>query len=143
MEIAGVGPLEVVAIFIIMLVVAGPKRMVSWAYTLGQYVSKFRAMFQETMDAVKKEIDVESLDIRKDLPALASGRFDIVSEAAKVINADLENVTSLSSMTAAVPPAASSVAATTEVTSPTSDSPVSSDNQSDDEKPKYDAWIPN
>jgi Sec-independent protein translocase protein TatA len=140
MEIAGVGPLEVVAIFIIMLVVAGPKRMVSWAYTLGQYVSKMRAMFQETMDAVKKEIDVESLDIRKDIPALPMGRFDIVSEAAKVINADLDNVVSSSSATTA---AAASSAPATEVTSPNSDSPVSSDSKSDDEKPKYDAWIPN
>jgi len=140
MEIAGVGPLEVVAIFIIMLVVAGPKRMVSWAYTLGQYVSKMRAMFQETMDAVKKEIDVESLDIRKDIPALPMGRFDIVSEAAKVINADLDNVVSSSSSTTA---AAASSAPATEVTSPSSDSPVSSDSKSDDEKPKYDAWIPN
>jgi Sec-independent protein translocase protein TatA len=140
MEIAGVGALEVVAIFIIMLVVAGPKRMVSWAYTLGQYVSKMRAMFQETMDAVKKEIDVESLDIRKDIPALPMGRFDIVSEAAKVINADLDNVVSSSSATTA---AAASSAPATEVTSPNSDSPVSSDSKSDDEKPKYDAWIPN
>lgn len=141
MEIAGVGPLEVVAIFIIMLVVAGPKRMVSWAYTLGQYVSKMRAMFQETMNAVKKEIDVESLDIRKDLPALPMGRFDIVSEAAKVINADLDNAVSSSSSTTAAPAASSAPA--TEVTSPNSDSPVSSDSKSDDEKPKYDAWIPN
>jgi Sec-independent protein translocase protein TatA len=140
MEIAGVGALEVVAIFIIMLVVAGPKRMVSWAYTLGQYVSKMRAMFQETMNAVKKEIDVESLDIRKDIPALTMGRFDIVSEAAKVINADLDNVVSSSSATTA---AAASSAPATEVTSPSSDSPVSSDSKSDDEKPKYDAWIPN
>jgi Sec-independent protein translocase protein TatA len=142
MEIAGVGPLEVVAIFIIMLVVAGPKRMVSWAYTLGQYVSKMRTMFQETMDAVKKEIDVESLDIRKDIPALPMGRFDIVSEAARVINADLDNLASSSSATTVAAAAASSAPAT-EVTSPTSDSPVSSDSKSDDEKPKYDAWIPN
>jgi Sec-independent protein translocase protein TatA len=140
MEIAGVGALEVVAIFIIMLVVAGPKRMVSWAYTLGQYVSKLRAMFQETMDAVKKEIDVESLDIRKDIPALPMGRFDIVSEAAKVINADLENVTAPTT----APPVDTAVSpAKTEVTSPTSESPASSENKSDDEKPKYDAWIPN
>jgi Sec-independent protein translocase protein TatA len=142
MEIAGVGALEVVAIFIILLVVAGPKRMVSWAYTLGQYVSKMRAMFQETMDAVKKEIDVESLDIRKDIPALPMGRFDIVSEAAKVINADIDNVMTPTSATPVDTPAPAAPAQT-EVTSPTSDSPVSPENKSDDEKPKYDAWIPN
>ena len=40
MDILGVGGWEIVAILLIMLIVAGPKRMISWSYTLGKYVSQ-------------------------------------------------------------------------------------------------------
>ena len=63
MEIFGIGGAELVAILIIMLVVAGPKRMVQWAYVLGQYVSKARAMWDGVMAGVQKEIDDAGLDI--------------------------------------------------------------------------------
>jgi len=64
MEIFGVGGAEMVAILVIMLVVAGPKRMVQWAYVLGQYVSKARVMWDEVMAGVQKEIDDAGLDVQ-------------------------------------------------------------------------------
>ena len=64
MEIFGVGGAEMVAILVIMLVVAGPKRMVQWAYVLGQYVSKARTMWDEVMVGVQKEIDDAGLDVQ-------------------------------------------------------------------------------
>ena len=74
MEIFGVGGGEVVAILVIMLVVAGPKRMVQWAYVLGQYVSKARAMWDEVMAGVQKEIDDAGLDMQlpKTMPTRAN-----------------------------------------------------------------------
>ena len=64
MEIFGIGGAEMVAIFVIMLVVAGPKRMIQWAYVLGQYVAKARAMWAEVMSGVQKEIDDAGLDVK-------------------------------------------------------------------------------
>ena len=64
MEIFGVGGAEMVAILVIMLVVAGPKRMIQWAYVLGQYVAKARAMWAEMMAGVQKEIDDAGLDVK-------------------------------------------------------------------------------
>jgi Sec-independent protein translocase protein TatA len=64
MEIFGVGGGEIVAILVIMLVVAGPKRMVQWAYILGQYVAKFRAMWDQVMAGVQKELDEAGLDVQ-------------------------------------------------------------------------------
>jgi len=75
MEIFGVGSGEVVAILVIMLVVAGPKRMVQWAYVLGQYVSKARAMWDEVMAGVQKEINEAGLDVQ--LPKTMPTRADL------------------------------------------------------------------
>ena len=75
MEIFGVGSGEVVAILVIMLVVAGPKHMVQWAYVLGQYVSKARAMWDEVMAGVQKEINEASLDVQ--LPKTMPTRADL------------------------------------------------------------------
>lgn len=74
MNILGIGGWELVAILLIMLLVAGPKRMVHWAYILGQYVAKFRAMWAETVDIVQKEFDEAGVGIQipKEPPTRAS-----------------------------------------------------------------------
>jgi Sec-independent protein translocase protein TatA len=64
MNILGVGGWELLAILLIMLLVAGPKRMIHWAYILGQYVSKFRTMWAETVDVIQKEFDDAGVDIK-------------------------------------------------------------------------------
>ena len=74
MEILGIGGAELVAILIIMLVVAGPKRMIHWAYILGKYTAKARAMWAESMTYLQKEFDAAGLDIElpKDPPTRGS-----------------------------------------------------------------------
>lgn len=64
MEIFGIGGAELVAIFIIMLVVAGPKRMIQWAYILGQYTAKARAMWSEVMAGVQREFDAAGMNVQ-------------------------------------------------------------------------------
>jgi Sec-independent protein translocase protein TatA len=70
MNIFGVGGAELVFIVLIMLVVAGPKRMMRWMYILGIYTGKLRHMWQETMVMMQREIDQAGLDIElpKDIP---------------------------------------------------------------------------
>ena len=63
MEILGIGGAEFIAIFIIMLVVAGPKRMIQWAYVMGKYTAKIRAMWAESMTYLQKEFDAAGLDV--------------------------------------------------------------------------------
>ena len=64
MNFLGVGAWELVAILLIMLVFAGPKRMIHWSYVLGQHVAKFRKIWSETVDLVQKEFDDAGLDIK-------------------------------------------------------------------------------
>ncbi|MBI1257838.1 MAG: hypothetical protein GC204_10240 [Chloroflexi bacterium] len=70
MDILGVGGWELVAILLIMLIVAGPKRMISWSYTLGKYVSQLRRMWADTAQMLQKEFDDAGVDIQvpKDIP---------------------------------------------------------------------------
>ena len=84
MEIFGIGGAEMVAIFVIMLVVAGPKRMIQWAYVLGQYVSKAREMWAEVMVGVQKEIDAAGLDVK--LPTTLPTRANLNSLTNPVSN---------------------------------------------------------
>lgn len=64
MNLFGVGGPELIAILIIMLVFAGPKRMIHWSYLLGQYLAKFRAMWSQTVDLVQKEFDDAGVGIQ-------------------------------------------------------------------------------
>jgi Sec-independent protein translocase protein TatA len=129
MNILGVGPAEVVVILILMLVVAGPKRMIQWAYHAGRYTAIFRRMFQETMAQITREFEESGIDVRKDLADLPKLRsnFDIIGEASRVINADLK-------ADPAAPPAATN--------SDSSSKPSVAGAKDEDDKPRYDAWTP-
>lgn len=74
MNIFGIGGAELVLIFMIMLVVAGPKRMIRWAYFLGQQVGRLRKMWAEVVDVMQKEVDAAGLDVEipRDLPTRAT-----------------------------------------------------------------------
>jgi Sec-independent protein translocase protein TatA len=91
MNIFGVGTTEMVIIVLIMLIVAGPKRMVRWAYHIGVYVGKFRKMWSEVVDVVQKEIDEAGVDVKipKEIPTRQNiGKY--VSEIAKPYTKELE-----------------------------------------------------
>jgi Sec-independent protein translocase protein TatA len=70
MNILGVGGWEFFLIFVIMLIVAGPKRMIQWAYELGRYVAYLRTMWSQMMNMVQQELDDAGVDIKlpKELP---------------------------------------------------------------------------
>ena len=118
MNIMGVGPAELIVVLVIMLVVAGPKRMVQWAYMLGQYTAQLRQMWKQTLDAFKKELADANIDLPKDLNVVTKGRFDILGEANKIINAAPE--------------------ATTEEAKPAEPA-----TKTDEEGKRYDSWLPN
>ena len=84
MNILGVGAWEFVAILLIMLVFAGPKRMIHWSYVLGQHVAKFRKIWSETVDIVQKEFDDAGVGIQlpKEPPTRKNLNKTIASAAA-------------------------------------------------------------
>jgi len=70
MDIFGVGGVELVLILLIMVIVAGPKRMISWSYQLGRYIAIIRNMWAETAKQLQKELDASGVDVQipQDLP---------------------------------------------------------------------------
>ncbi len=92
MNILGVGAWEFVAILLIMLVFAGPKRMIHWSYVLGQHVAKFRKIWAETVDIVQKEFDDAGVDIK--LPKEPPTRQNLnrsIAEAAKPLTQPVQD----------------------------------------------------
>ncbi len=64
MNILGIGGWELLVIFIIMLVIAGPKRMIRWSYQLGLLIGKLRRMWEEAVDLMQKELDESGVDVK-------------------------------------------------------------------------------
>lgn len=84
MNILGVGAPELFLILIIALIVAGPQRMIRWAYHLGKWSAKMRAMWNDLMTVVQHEIDQAGLEI--EVPRNVPTRRDLtrmIESAAK------------------------------------------------------------
>ncbi|MCY4464157.1 MAG: hypothetical protein OXE46_01330 [Chloroflexi bacterium] len=108
MNILGVGAWEFVAILLIMLVFAGPKRMIHWSYVLGQHVAKFRKIWAETVDIVQKEFDDAGVDIQlpkepptrqnlnKTITAAAAPLTKPVQDSLDEVKKDIESVQEVS-----------------------------------------------
>lgn len=91
MNIFGIGGAELIIIILIMLVVAGPKRMIRWAFIMGQYVGKLRKMWEEVVDVMQQEADAAGLDVKipKELPT-RHNIAKVVSQAVKPYTDDIQ-----------------------------------------------------
>lgn len=106
MNILGIGAPELILILMIAIVVAGPKRMIRWAYILGTYVGKLRAMWGDVAKVIQAEVDAAGLDVQvpRDIPTRADvGRMiqqaakpmmDPINKAAKEVDDDYRRVQS-------------------------------------------------
>lgn len=79
MSVFGIGGWELILILVIMLVVAGPKRMVQWAYVMGQWTAKLRGLWEETVALVQRELDDAGMDI--ELPKTPPTRANLNQSA--------------------------------------------------------------
>lgn len=91
MNILGIGAEELILIIIIMVIVAGPKRMIQWSYTLGKYLAQFRKMLDETWAAVRKEFEAAQVDLPKDIPTRGK-TTTILRDAMKPVTEEFERI---------------------------------------------------
>ena len=86
MEILGIGGWEIALILILLLIVAGPKRMIAWSYTLGRYLAVVRNMWAETAAQLQKELKQSGVDVEipKDIPSRGSINSMITSTVTKM-----------------------------------------------------------
>jgi Sec-independent protein translocase protein TatA len=145
MNILGVGPAELIAVFIIALVVAGPKRLIVWAYQIGRYVARFRAAMQEAMDAVQKELAASGLDLPQDLAGLQDTRFDLMKEVSKIMDPAQSppQATQPTPAAPATPSADAPTAPAERAASPAEPETGSApEPKKENQTPGYDAWTP-
>ena len=84
MNLFGIGTAEFITLFIIMLLVAGPQRMLRWSYDLGRHMRKFKKLWDDTITSIQHEGEQLELDV--DMPRLPSSQ---------VINAIHQDLASL------------------------------------------------
>lgn len=87
MNLFGIGPAELAIIFAIMLVVAGPKRMLQWAYVAGRQISRLRRMWEEAMAAIKQELEDSGVDPEVTRTVEQMARMSRRDQASKATNA--------------------------------------------------------
>ncbi|MCU0475193.1 MAG: hypothetical protein MUC99_03610 [Anaerolineae bacterium] len=87
MEILGVGGWELALIFVIALVVAGPARMLRWAYQLGRFFAQLRTLWAQAAASLQKEFDEAGVDIQvpKDVPTRQTLRRDLTNMVAPMV----------------------------------------------------------
>jgi Sec-independent protein translocase protein TatA len=149
MNVFGIGPTELGIILLIMLIVAGPKRMARWAYVMGIYIGKMRDMWQETSTVIKKElaeagIEPEVLDSLgkaanpRTRRTAFSGQLDrLVDDMKKPISDAIKDV----GTTSIEEPPPAPQAADNE-TDAGSEETVSTGEEQPDSSGRYDAWTP-
>ena len=85
MEIFGVGAGELIVIIMVMLIVAGPKRMIHWSYIMGQYMGRLHGLWRETAIRLQQEFDESGVDIR--VPQTIPTRQNLQQELQRAISA--------------------------------------------------------
>jgi sec-independent protein translocase protein TatB len=93
MNIFGIGGAELILILIIMLVVAGPKRMLRWAYVLGKYIAMLQKMWGEAAATLQKEFDAAGVDVEvpKNIPTKADLQRTVV-KAIKPVSQPFDDI---------------------------------------------------
>ncbi len=91
MNFFGIGGAEIVLIILIMLIVAGPKRMIQWAYVMGVWVGKARNMWTQAVGVLQQEIDAAGGGIKlPTTPPTRQSFVRMVNDAVKPYTEELE-----------------------------------------------------
>ncbi|HRF97781.1 MAG TPA: hypothetical protein PLZ51_21385, partial [Aggregatilineales bacterium] len=62
MELFGIGGVEFLLVIVIAMVVAGPKRVVQWAYLVGKFFARVRHIWSEMMTVIQQEMKDAGVD---------------------------------------------------------------------------------
>lgn len=149
MNIFGVGPAELILILIILVSVAGPKRMIQWAYVIGKYTAQLRKMIEDAWSQVRKEFEAVNVELPKNVPT----RANLGQEVNKFLNTEFakleeeERRAKQGTSAAASAPATGSKYGTATTSTPSNAATTNGSNGAATESQEntqtgYDAWRP-
>lgn len=64
MNFFGIGGMELLLILLITIIVAGPRRMITWSYELGRWLAKAQKIWAETARMMQQELDEAGIDFK-------------------------------------------------------------------------------
>ena len=64
MNFFGIGGMELLLILLIAIIVAGPRRMITWAYELGRWLAKAQKIWAESARMMQQELDEAGIDFK-------------------------------------------------------------------------------
>ncbi|MCY4010313.1 MAG: hypothetical protein OXF22_11260 [Anaerolineaceae bacterium] len=64
MNFLGVGGMELLLILLITVIVAGPRRMITWSYEVGRWLAKAQKLWAESARMMQRELDDAGIEIQ-------------------------------------------------------------------------------
>lgn len=64
MNFLGVGGTELLLILLIALIVAGPRRLITWSYELGRWLARAQRIWAESARMMQRELDEADIDFK-------------------------------------------------------------------------------
>ncbi|MCY3835775.1 MAG: hypothetical protein OXF83_04955 [Anaerolineaceae bacterium] len=64
MNFLGIGGMELLLILLITIIVAGPRRMITWSYEVGRWLAKAQKLWAESARMMQRELDDAGIEIQ-------------------------------------------------------------------------------
>ena len=89
--IGSLGLPEIILIFVVVLLLFGPKKLPDFAKTFGKAIREFRKTVNEAKSTIEDEIEKADLDVTEDLKQINSDIKDLNKDIKSIASLDLED----------------------------------------------------
>jgi TatA/E family protein of Tat protein translocase len=88
--IGSIGFPEVILIFVVVLLLFGPKKLPDFAKTFGKAIREFRKTVNEAKSTIEEEIEKADIHVAEDLKQINSDIKDLNQEIKSIASLDLD-----------------------------------------------------
>ena len=89
--IGSLGFPEIILIFVVVLLLFGPKKLPDFARTFGKALKEFRKTVNEAKSTIEEEIDKADLNVTEDLKEINRDIKDLNHEIKSIASLDIED----------------------------------------------------
>jgi len=89
--IGSLGFPEIILIFVVVLLLFGPKKLPDFAKTFGKAIREFRKTVNEAKSTIEEEIEKADLDVAEDLRQINRDIKDLNQEIKSIASLDIED----------------------------------------------------
>ena len=89
--IGSLGLPEIIMIFVVVLLLFGPKKLPDFAKTFGKAIKDFRKTVNEAKSTIEEELEKADLNVTEDLKEINSDIKDLNKEIKSIASIDVED----------------------------------------------------